>query len=198
ANAMLNHLLAHGLISDIAGGIPRARFERWHIGGRIRWGDAGNVRHDPLAARGWWCAVGLRGGRQKRPLPGETPPPVKSRVKGDATKLASVNVRDAVVPGQTLVYEGEPCGQELGDFAVFADEGVEEQLHLAPHGLSERIVEVRIPHWERPHALESSQVQPLSSEVDRERYRSRAQKHPPNLLLQNDGVPQSLLAGEPD
>jgi hypothetical protein len=56
---------------------------------------------------------------------------------------------------------------------------------FGPHGLPQRVVEIRIERRHRRHAVEAAQVQPLSCEVHRQRLCFRVREHPPHLLFED-------------
>ena len=96
--------------------------------------------------------------------------------------------------GQTLVNERVVGGQQIHNVAVFTNNAVEQQLHFAPHGLAQWVIEIRIQHRQRPHRLQPAQVQPLAGEVDRQRLCTRVLQHTPHLLLKHRGIPELALA----
>src|SRR5206468_4571480 len=115
-----------------------------------------------------------------------------------AAEPAPINVRHAVVSGQTLVDERVIRIQQLDDVAVLPNDAVEEQLRLAAHGLAKIVVEVGKQERNRDLALQAAQVQPLSGEVRDERLRAGIRQHPPHLPLERGGIPELLLPGELD
>ena len=125
------------------------RRQRRHVWRRIRRAHPEDVRHDPLAARHRRGSFGLGGRRQNGRLAEQAFPHIHVRAERDAPELAAVNIRDAVVLGQPLVDERVVRRQQVDDAAVLADDAVEQQLDFAPHGVAQRIVEVRIDARQR-------------------------------------------------
>ena len=198
AHAMIQHLLPHRRLFGVAGGVRRARRQRRHVRRRIRRTHAEDVPHDPLAAGHRRGPFGLRGGDQKRALAQQPAAQIQVGAERDAAELASVDVRDPVVPGQPLVDEGVVRVEQIGNASVLADDAVEQQLDFAPHGLAQRVVEVGIQQRQRADALQAPQVQPLAREVDRQRLRPRILEHAANLALENDGILEPPLTGDGD
>src|SRR6185436_4349380 len=83
--------------------------------------------------------------------------------------------------------------QQLQDVVILADDGVEEQLHFATHRLTEWIIEVGIEQRQRCSRVETTQVQPLSGEVHRQRLCFRVLQQPADLLLEHHGILQTPL-----
>ncbi len=103
-----------------------------------------------------------------------------------------------VVLGQPLVDERVVGVQQFDDAAIFADDGVEEQLHFAPHRLPQRVVEVGINQRQRTGALQAAQVQPLAREILRERFSPRVLQHAADLPLEHHRILEPALARERD
>ena len=142
AHAMVLHLLAHGRFFRVR--VRGARRQRRHVRRRVRRTHAEHVGHDPFAARDRRRAIGFGAGCEERPLAQQPAARLHVRTERDATELAAGDVLDAVMLGQPLVDERVVGVQQVHDAAIVADDRVEQQLHLPPHGLTKRIVEVRI------------------------------------------------------
>ena len=63
---------------------------------------------------------------------------------GDAAEVGSIDVRNSVVLGQSLVHERVVGVQNVENIAVFANDAVEQQLGFALECLSQVVIEVRI------------------------------------------------------
>ena len=99
---------------------------------------------------------------------------------------------------ESLVHEGVVRREQIDDSSIFADDAAEQQFHFAAHRLPQRIIEVREQHRDRPHSLQTAQVQPLPGEVDGECFRLRVFQHPPHLLFEHGRIFEFSLAGRPD
>ena len=86
------------------------------------------------------------GDRQKAALPEQTAPVVQLRPERHAAEVRSVNIGDAVVPGEPLVDERVVGGQQIDDVAILPHDAFEEQLRLAPEPLPQLVVPVGIEH----------------------------------------------------
>ena len=93
-----------------------------------------------------------------------------------------MNVRNSVVPGQSLVHVRVVGIEQIHHAAVFAHDAFEKQLRLAPKRLPQVIVEsTRLGS----STLQLAQVQPLPAEVGRQRLRTRIRQHAQRLLFEH-------------
>ena len=99
---------------------------------------------------------------------------------------------------QPLVDEGVVGRQQIEHVAIVADDAVEEELDLAPHRAAQRVVEVGIHHRQRADAVHAAQVQPLSGEIDRQRFGPPIGEHAPHLSIQHRRILQFAPACEPE
>ena len=108
-----------------------------------------------------------------------------------AAEVDALHVRDAVVLRQPLVDERVVGGQQVDGRPVFADDAVEEQLHLALEGQRQRVAvvgkEERIGH----DVGQPAQRQPLPGEVGGEGLGARVGQHPPRLPLEHRRLVQA-------
>src|SRR5262245_5995763 len=58
-------------------------------------------------------------------------------------KLASIKIRNPIVPRQALVHERVVRRQEIENVSVFTNDTFEEQFRLAPERLTEVVIEIR-------------------------------------------------------
>ncbi len=87
-------------------------------------------------------AVGIRRHHQDRALAQQAVAPGIGQ--GHAPELVAAHVRDAVVQRQALIDEGVIGRQQIQHAAVFAQDAVDEQLHLALESGAQAGVEVGI------------------------------------------------------
>src|SRR5580658_2825436 len=63
---------------------------------------------------------------------------------GDAAEPASVDVGDAVVPGQTFIYESIVGSHQIENAAVLPQDASKEELRFAAEALTQIVVEVGV------------------------------------------------------
>ncbi len=90
--------------------------------------------------------------------------------------------------GEPLVHERVVGGQEIQRAVILAHDAVEEQLGFVAQALAQRVVEIGEQHFRWGHGREVPQLQPLTGEIRRERFRSRIGEHPPDLALEHGRV----------
>ena len=86
---------------------------------------------------------------------------------------------------ETLVEERVIGAQQIEHAAIFFHHTLEQQLGLAPEGLTEVVVEIGEQPVVRFVAVEIAQVQPLCREVVHQCDRARVREHPAHLLLEH-------------
>src|SRR5207237_7093470 len=107
--------------------------------------------------------------RQERTFAEQAAAGIELRAERHAAEVRSVDVRNAVLPREPLVDERIVGRQQIDDVAIFADDALEEQLHLALVALSQLVVPIGIKDavWRRRRKI--SQIQELRAEVVDER-----------------------------
>ena len=130
--------------------------QRRHVGRRRRRRRVQDVVQNPLAAHDRRGPRRLRRHHQDRAL-AEQP---LARIVGQrhATELASVHVRNAVVPGEPFVDERVVGRHQVEDVAVLAHDALEEELCLAPERQPQVVVEIGEHHRVRLMIREVPQV----------------------------------------
>src|SRR5205807_3405456 len=94
-------------------------------------------------------------------------------------------VRYPVVLGENLVDKCVIRGQQIENAAFLTHDGVEEQLQLPAHRISERLGVIGKQQCVRDSVVEPAQTQPLAGEVRRQRFRSRICEHSFHLLFED-------------
>ena len=107
---------------------------------------------------------------------------------GYATKAIADYVRNPVVLRQALVDERVVRGEQIEDAAVLADDAVEEELRLPPHGHRQVVVPIGEEKHVGMRVLQVLEVKPVGREARRERFGARVFEHPANLLLDDRRV----------
>ncbi len=156
--------------------------ERFHVRRGRRRRRAEQVLEDERAAQHRRRAIGIRRHHQNRCLAEQTEP---VRIgQRDAAELVATHVRDAVMPRKPLVEERVIRRKEIAHAAVFAEDAVEEELHLPADGRAQRRVERGIRVRVRVEARCVAHTQPLEREIRRQRLRTRIGEHAPHLRLE--------------
>ena len=122
---MVQHLLPHRRNFGIPCGIRHSRWKRRNVRRRIRRLHAENIRHDPLPASDRRGSIGLRCGNEKSTLAYQALSHIHVGTERDPAELASVNIRDAVVLGQSLIDKRIIRNQQLGDGTIFSNDVIE-------------------------------------------------------------------------
>ena len=156
-----------------------------HAGRRRRHGQAEDVVQQPLAAQDGRRPVGIGGGRQYRSMREQAPPLLPIR-EGDSPEPATLDAHYVIVLRQPFVDERVVGIQQVRDAAVFPQRAGDEQLGLAPEGLQQRLVVVRVAVRVDHHLLDAAQVEPLSREVAHQRVLGPGiGQHAAHLLFQD-------------
>ena len=167
-------------------------FERRNIGRRRSGRNSEQIRENPFAALHRRRAIRIRGHSKNAALAEQTAT-VFGRQR-DAAELASVDVRNAVVPRQTFIDEGVVGVQQVHHAAVFAHDALEEELRFLAHRLAQVVVEIGEDLRIGRGVLEVAQEQPLLGEVVDQRVGALVGKHALHLLFQYRVVVQFALA----
>ena len=109
-------------------------------------------------------------------------------VESNPAEVTAVNVRNAVVLGQSLIQISVVGLQEIDDTAVFAHHFVEQELCLLPERLTQIVVKVREKTKVRSDRIQVSQVKPLIRKVGRQASRPRVGEHPAHLAFEHIGL----------
>src|SRR5688572_16136613 len=113
-------------------------------------------------------------------------------VERDAPEAAAANVRDAVMAGEALVNERVVGVDQIEDAAVFADDGVEQQLGFTTESVAEIAVELL---RDRCDVVELTQHQPLPGEIVDERAGALVSEHTAHLLLRSEALVNERVVG---
>ena len=159
---------------------------------------AEKIFQNPLATQDRRCPVGVRRRQLEASLSQQPAPHIKVRVELHPAELASVNIRNSVVHGKTLVDERVIRCQQFEHGPAFAQNAIEKHLGFRAHGLAQVIVEIRINRSFRGFILQRSQTEPLSGEILDQFLRARVRQHPFHLLLEHVGLFQFSLSGKVD
>ena len=116
-----------------------------------------------------------------RMLPCVSTPPRGVPVRSTWRNCWPRDVRDPVVPRQPLVQERVAAVDEVEHAAIVADDGLEEELGLAPHRQPEVVLELGELVAVAGERFERAELQPLAAEVLGERPCLRIAQHPPHL-----------------
>ena len=98
---------------------------------------------------------------------------------------------------QALVEERIASVDEVEDAAIVADDGLDEELGLAPHRQPEVVLELRELVAVAREGFERAELQPLAAEVLGERTRLRIAQHPADLEREDLRVAQRPGVGGP-
>ena len=167
----------------------RVVLERRHVRRGRRWRRAEDVLEDPFAADHGRRAGRVGGHGQDAPL-AEQAAPHAVVAELDATELAAVDVRDAVVLGQALVQERVVRLQQVEHAAILAQDVLEQEFRLLAEGLPQVVVEVGEQAQVRGDRLQVAQVQPLAREVGHQAPRARVGQHAEGLSFEHLGFAQ--------
>ena len=110
-----------------------------------------------------------------------------------AAEVRTVNVRDAVVPGEPLVHERVVRIQEVEHRSILAHDALEEHLRFALETLAQVVVEVGEHRDIGVGVLQIAKIEPLVREVGDERARFRIGEHAARLLLEHGGLVQLAI-----
>ena len=111
----------------------------------------------------------------------------------DAPELAAVNVRNVIVPCETLIKERVVGGHEIQNIPIFFNDALEKQQRFLLERLAQIVIEVRKLFRKRLHVFQIPQVQPLTGERRRESFSLGVGNHSANLPLEDGRVMQHPL-----
>ncbi len=181
-HAMLLHALAHRKNFPIG---ALAVFFQWrNVGGNRGSRNTKDIFENPLAARDRRCAIVGRRHHQQASF-SQQPSPRIVFFKCDPAEMASANVRDSIVPRETLIDEGVIRVEQIDDASIFAKNRFKHQLHFTAERQPEILIELFIF---RLRVLQVAKVQPLFGEIIHQRLRAWIGEHPLDLALEHCGV----------
>ncbi len=167
----------------------RVVLQRRHVRRGRRRRRAEDVLEDPLAADHGRRAGRVGGHGQDTPL-AEQAAPHAVVAELDASEVAAVDVRDAVVLGQALVQERVVRLQQVEHAAILAQDALEQEFRLLSEGLPQVVVEVGEQAQVRSDRIQVAQVQPLAREVAHQASRARVGQHAADLSFEHLGLAQ--------
>src|SRR5262249_45708588 len=69
---------------------------------------------------------------------------IEFRPERHAAEMGPVDIRNAVMPGESLIDEGIVRGEQIDDIAILPHDTFKEQLRLTPERLAQLVVPVGI------------------------------------------------------
>ena len=134
----------------------------------------------------------MRCDRQHASLAQDAAPRTVRRQRHPA-EMAALHAFDAVVLGQTFVEKRKVGGQQLGDRAILANHGIEEQLGFPLHRLAQRLIEGQRKRIAGTNGRHVPDEQPLGGKIPGERRRTRIGQHPSHLTLEHRRILELVL-----
>src|SRR5690606_17771875 len=108
----------------------------------------------------------------------------------------ALDTGNAVVGSESFVDKRVIRVQQIEDAAVFTNQTVEEQLHLASERVAEIVIKVRKHVRDGNVAVKRPQAEPLSGEVGGKRGGSRIVEHSVYLLCERRRLGEPFGLGE--
>ncbi len=170
--------------------------ERRYVGRRGRQRAAENVLQHVLAADDDRRARRITRHRQHAAVRQHAAALVGGEI--DTTELLARHAADAVVPGEQLVEIRVARVEELRNRTVVAENRVEEQLRLGPHGVAQFRSPLRETIGIGTNRIEIADFEPLPREVLRERRGPFVGEHARDLRVEHGRRAELALLGQGD